>query len=50
MEGGVDPQRGFRKRELELDIPSLQSEGVQFEATFLEPMISEPTYTVRPSS
>ena len=45
MEGGVDPQRGFQHREPELDIPPLQSEGVQFEAIFFEP-----TYTTGPSS
>ena len=50
MEGGVDPQRGFQQRQLELDIPPLQSEGIQFETTFPEPMISEPTYTAGPSS
>ena len=50
MEGGLDPQRDFKQRELELDIPPLQSEGVQFEDTFSEPMMFEPTYTARPSS
>ena len=50
MEGEVDPQRGFEQREPELDIPPLQSKGVQFEATFLEPMMSELTYTAGPSS
>ena len=50
MESGLDPKRDFNQKEPELDIPPLQSEGVQFEATFPEPMISEPTYTVRPSS
>ena len=50
MEGGVDPQKDFEQRELELDIPPLQSKGVQFEATFPEPMIFESTYTVGPSS
>ena len=28
MEGGVDPQRGFQQKELELDIPQLQSKDV----------------------
>ena len=28
MEGGVDPQKDFEQRELELDIPPLQSKGV----------------------
>ena len=50
MEGGLDPQRDFKQRELELDIPPLQSEGVQFEDTFSEPMMFEPTYTMGPSS
>ena len=50
MEGGVDPQRGFQQRELELDIPPFQSKGVQFKATFPEPMMFESTYTARPSS
>ncbi|KAL6345719.1 hypothetical protein AAG906_017461 [Vitis piasezkii] len=36
--------------EPELDIPSLQYEGVQFEATFLEPMMFELAYTTGPSS
>ena len=48
MEGGVDPQSGYRQREPELDILPLQSEGVQFEATFFESMMFEPTYTARP--
>ena len=47
---GLDPQRGFEQKELELDIPPLQSEGVQFEATFLEPMMFESAYTAGPSS
>ena len=50
MEGGLDPQRGFEQKEFKLDIPPLQSEGVQFEATFSEPMMFELTYTTRPSS
>nr|CAN65394.1 hypothetical protein VITISV_032480 [Vitis vinifera] len=50
MEGEVDPQKGFEQREPELDIPPLQSEGIQFEATFLEPMMSELTYIAGPSS
>ena len=50
MEGGVDPQSGYQQREPELDIPPLQSEGVQFEVTFSEQMIFEPTYTARPST
>ena len=50
MEVGVNPQRGFQQREPELDIPPLQSEGVQFKATFSESMMSELTYTAGPSS
>ena len=50
MEGEVNPQRGFQQRKPKLDIPPLHSEGVQFEATFSEPMMFESTYTVGPSS
>ena len=50
MEGGLDPQRDFEQREPEFVIPPLQSKGVQFEATFSEPMMSEPTYTAGLSS
>ena len=50
MEGGLDPQRGFEQREPKPDIPPLQSEDVQVEATFFEPMLSKPTYTVGPFS
>ena len=50
MEGGVDLQSGYRQRKLELDILPLQSEAVQFEATFSEPMMFEPTYTTGPST
>ena len=50
MEGGLNLQRGFEQREPDLDILALQSEGVQFEATFFEPMMFEPTYTTGPSS
>ena len=50
MEDEVDPQSGFQQREPKLNIPPLQSEGVQFEATFSEPMMSELTYTAGPSS
>ena len=50
MEGGLEPQRGFEHREPELDIPPLQSEGVQFEATFPEPIMYGPTYTTGPFS
>ena len=50
MEGRLDPQRGIEQREPELDIPPLQSESVQFEATFPELMMSESAYTMGPSS
>ena len=50
MEGGLNPQRGFEKKEPELDIPPLQSEGVQFEVTFLKSMMFESAYIARPSS
>ena len=50
MEGGVHPQTGFQQRELELDIPPLQSDDVHVEATFFKLMMSRPTYTARPSS
>ena len=46
MEDGVDPQSGYQQRKPKLDIPPLQSEGVQFKATFFESMMSESTYTV----
>ena len=50
IEGGVDPQRDFEQREPELDIPPPpQSEGVQFEASFPEPMIFESAYITGPS-
>ena len=50
MEGGVDPQSGYQQREPELDIPPLQLEGVQFEATFSEPMLSELNFLAGPST
>ena len=50
MEGVLNPQRGFKHRKPEIDIPPLQSEGVQFEATFPELMMSESAYTAGPSS
>ena len=50
MEGGVDPQRGFEQIEPELDIPSPpQLEGIHFDATFSESMMTEPSYTAGPS-
>ena len=46
MEGGLDPQRDFEQSMPECDIPPpVQTESVQFEASFPEPMISEPAYT-----
>ena len=46
MEGGEDPQRDFEQSMPECDIPPpVQTESVQFEASFTEPMISEPAYT-----
>ena len=51
MEDGLDPQRDFEQRGPKLDIPPPpQSEGIHVEATFSEPMITEPSYTVGPSS
>ena len=50
MKGRVDPQSGFQQREPKLDISPLQSEGVQFEATFSMSMMSESTYTAGPST
>ena len=50
MEGEVYPQSGFQQKKTELNIPPLQSEGVQFEATFFESMMSDSTYTAGSSS
>ena len=50
MEGGVDPQSGYQQRESELDIPPLQTKGVQFEATFSESMLFELTFIEGSSS
>ena len=50
MEGGVDPQSDFQQRELELDIPPIQLQGVQFEATFSKQMMFELTYIAGPST
>ena len=51
MEDGLDPQRDFEQRGPELDISSPpQSEGIHVEAIFLEPMMTESSYTVGPSS
>ena len=51
MEDGLDPQRDFEQRGPELDIPlPHQSEGIHVEATFSEPMMTESSYTARPSS
>ena len=50
MESEINPQSSFQQREPELDIHPLQLEGVQFEATFSEPMMSKPTYIAGPST
>ena len=50
MEGGVDPQSGYQQRGPELDIPPLQIQRVQFEATFSKSMMIEPTFTKGPST
>ena len=50
MEGGLDPQRDFNHRETKFDIPPQQFEGGQLGATLPESMISEPIYTMGPSS
>ncbi|RVW32936.1 hypothetical protein CK203_112644 [Vitis vinifera] len=44
------PTQAQEQGKPKLDIPPLQSEGVHFEALFPEPMMSELTYTVGPSS
>ena len=49
-EGGVYSQSGFQQTEPELDIPPLQSMGVQFKVSFFDPMMSELTYIVGPST
>nr|CAN68883.1 hypothetical protein VITISV_015907 [Vitis vinifera] len=51
MEDGLDPQRDFEQRGPELDIPPPpQSEGIHVEATFSEPMMTDPSYIAGPSS
>ena len=51
MEDGLVPQRDFVQRGPELDILSPpQSKGIHVEATFSEPMMTESSYTARPSS
>ncbi|RVW55830.1 hypothetical protein CK203_075785 [Vitis vinifera] len=51
MENGLDPQRDFEQRGPELDIPPPhQSEGIHVEATFSEPMMTEPSFPADPSS
>ena len=51
MEDGLDPHRDFEQRGPELDIPPPhQSEGIHVEATFSEPMMTEPSFTAGPSS
>ena len=50
MECGLDPQRDVEQSGPECDIPPpLPTEGVQFEASFPKPMLSEPAYTAGPS-
>ena len=50
MEGRLNPQRDFEQSGPECDIPPpLPTEGVQFEASFPKPMLSEPAYTTGPS-
>ncbi|RVW62828.1 Retrovirus-related Pol polyprotein from transposon RE1 [Vitis vinifera] len=51
MEDGLDPQRDLEQRRPELDIPAPhQSEGIHVEATFSEPMMTEPSFPAGPSS
>ncbi|WJZ85535.1 hypothetical protein VitviT2T_005063 [Vitis vinifera] len=51
MEDGLDPQRDLEQRGPELDIPPPhQSEGIHVEATFSEPMMTEPSFPAGPSS
>ena len=51
MEDGSDPQRDFEQRGPELDIPALpQSKGIHVKDTFSETMMTEPSYTAKPSS
>ena len=51
MKGGLDPQKDFEQSGPELDIPHPpQSEGIHFEATFSEPMMTELSYTAGTSS
>ena len=51
MEDGLDPQRDFEQRGPDVDIPPPhQSEGIHFEATFSELMMTEPSFTAGPSS
>ncbi|KAL6325068.1 hypothetical protein AAG906_022276 [Vitis piasezkii] len=46
MEDGLDPQRDLEQRGPELDIPPPhQLEGIHVEATFSEPMMTEPSFT-----
>ena len=46
MKDRVDPQSDYQQREPELVISLLQSDGVQFEATFSKLMMSKSTYTM----
>ena len=55
-QGGLDPQSGHQQRGPKLDIPSLQTEipsqteGVQFEFTFYEPMMTQLAFIDGPST
>ncbi|RVW98981.1 hypothetical protein CK203_033750 [Vitis vinifera] len=50
MEDGLDPQRDLEQRGPELDIPAPhRSGGIHVEATFSEPMMTEPSFTEPPS-
>ena len=46
MKDRVDSQSDYQQREPELVISLLQSDGVQFEATFSKLMMSKSTYTM----
>ena len=50
MEDGVDPQSVYQQIEPELDIPPLQTEGVQFEALSLSKIFFQLTFTEGPST
>ena len=51
MEDGLNPQREFEQRRTKLEIlPPPQLEGIHVEATFSEPMMTESSFIVGPSS